>query len=67
MLLFSHTNSKIVFSICLLYIHNKLICSCLCNAEQNNKTSLKNNHEWFIFMTESRLMSRVRKVLLGVG
>ena len=36
-------------------IHYKLICSCLCSAEQNNKTSLKNNNGRFIFMTESRL------------
>ena len=46
------------FSICLVDIHYKLICSCSCNAEQNNKTSLKNNNEWFIFKTESRLASK---------
>ena len=42
-------------------IHYMLICSCLCSAEQNNKTSLKNNNERFIFMTENRLVSEWEK------
>ena len=45
------------FSICSVHIRSKLICTYLCSAEQNNKTSLKDNNEWFIFMTESRLVS----------
>ena len=53
------------FSTCSVHIHSKLIWSRLCSAEQNKKTSLKNNNEWFIFMTESRLVSEWEKVLLG--
>ena len=45
------------FSVWLVHIHYKLICSCLCSAEQNNKASWKNNNKQFIFMTESRLVS----------
>ena len=46
-----------IYSVCLVHIHYKLIRSYLCNAEQNNKASLKNNNGRFIFMTESRLVS----------
>ena len=49
----------------LVHVHYKLFCTCLCSAEQNNKISLKNNNEWFIFMTESRLVSEWEKVLFG--
>ena len=41
------------FSILFVRIHYKLICSCLSSAEHNNKASLKNSNERFIFMTES--------------
>ena len=34
-----------IFSIWVVHIHYKLIYSYLCSAEQNNKTSLKNNNE----------------------
>ena len=47
-----------MFSVWLVHIHYKLICSYLCSAEQNNKASSKNNNKRFIFMTESRLVSK---------
>ena len=57
--------SKKFLSICVVHTHYKLICSYLCNAEQNNKTSWMNNNEWFVFMTESRLVSEWEKILFG--
>ena len=47
----------------MVHIHYKLICSYLCSAEQNNKTSLKNDNECFIFMTEVDLCQNGKKVL----
>ena len=41
---------SVEFSVWFVHIHYKLICSCLCRAEQNNKASLKNNNERFIFI-----------------
>ena len=45
-------NISLVYGWFTLHIHNKLICSYLCSAEQNNQTSLKNNNRWLIFVTE---------------
>ena len=45
--------------------HYKLICSYLCSAEQNDKTSLKNNNEWFIFMIEVDLCQSEKRFFLG--
>ena len=59
-------NSWEDFSVWLIHIPYKVICSCLCSAEQNNKASLKNHNERFIFMTESRLVSEWEK-FLGVS
>ena len=47
----------------MVHKHYKLICCYLCSAEQNNKTSLKSKNEWFIFMTESRLLIEWEKAL----
>ena len=55
------TSSGHHFSVWLFNIHYKLICCYLCSAEQNNKASLKNNNERFIFMTESKTMSEWEK------
>ena len=44
----------------------KLICSYLCSAEQNNKTSLKNNKERFIFMTEVDLCQSEKRIFWGI-
>ena len=46
-------------------IHSKLICSYLCSIEQNNKTFLKNNNEWLIFMIEVDLCQSEKKLFLG--
>ena len=53
------------FSVWVVHVHYKLICSYLCSAEQNDKTSLKNNNEWFIFMTEVDLCQSEKRFFLG--
>ena len=55
-----HTDTH-VFTGWFVHIHYKLIFCCLCSAEQNNKASWKNNHERFILMTESKLVSEWEK------
>ena len=55
-----------IFSICLVHIHYKLICSYLCSTEQN-KISLKNNNEWFIFMIEVDLCQSEKRFFLGLA
>ena len=54
------------FSIWVVHTHNKLICSYLCSTEQNNETCLKNNNEWFIFMTEVDLCRSEKRFFLGI-
>ena len=54
------------FSIWVVYIHYKLICSYSYRAEQNNKTSLKNTNEWFIFMTEVDLCQSEKRFFLDI-
>ena len=63
---FFHSSGNYKFSICLVHIHYKLIYSYLCSAEQNNKTSLNNNHEWFIFMAEVDLCQSGKRFFGGI-
>ena len=64
--LFGVKEQFVYFGVWLVPYHYKLICSCLCSAEQNNKASLKNNNKRFTFMTESRLVSEWEK-FFGCG
>ena len=51
----------------MVHINNYKLTYSVCNAEQNNKITLKNNNEWFIFMTESRLVSEWEKLFWVSG
>ena len=58
--------NNISISLWMVHIHYKLICSYLCSAEQNDKTYLKNNNEWFIFMKEVDLCQNEKTFFLGI-